>query len=190
MNIPPWIIILTGYLLGSLPSAYIAGRLLRGVDIRTLGDANSGAANTYHTLGAKAGLAVFIADASKGALVVLLAQGIAASQLTVLAAGLAAVVGHNWPFFLGFRGGRGVSTTIGAFLIVLTIPMVWLAIPAVITLLVRKSTTYTSSVIFVPLPFLCWWFGYSGLLVAYSLSLPCLIGITHYLRTRRLARHA
>ena len=182
----PWLIVLVGYFLGSIPTAYIAGHLLKGRDIRQMGDANMGAANTFRELGAKVGVAVGIIDAGKGALAIFIAQVADSPQVVVLLTGVAAVAGHNWPVFLGFRGGRGESTTIGVLLTLVTQPMLITGIATVITLLVRKNVMLASAVLFIPLPLLCWWLGFPGLLIGYSIALPCLVGFTHFLRTRRL----
>jgi glycerol-3-phosphate acyltransferase PlsY len=183
----PWLIVALGYFLGSVPTAYIAGRALRGVDIRQIGDGNMGAANAYRQLGPRIGFMVGIVDAAKGALAVLIALAVDAPQAVVLLTGTAAVFGHNWPVFLGFRGGRGESTTIGVLLAVITIPMLIVAAPAVLAHLILRDTTKAAAVIFMPLPFLCWLLGLSGVLIAYSIALPCLVGFTHFLRTRWLA---
>ncbi len=183
----PWLIAVLGYLLGSIPTAYIAGRLLKGRDIRQMGDGNIGAQNAFRHLGAKIGTAVFFIDASKGALAILIAQAVSLPQLAILMAGVAAVIGHNWPVFLGFRGGRGESTTIGVLTTVITQPMLIVAGPTILALLIRKNVTLASVFLFVPLPLVCWWLGLPGALVAYSITLPCLVGFTHFLRTRRVA---
>ena len=107
----------------------------------------------------------------------------------VLATGLAAVIGHNWPLFAGFRGGRGVSTTIGIFLVVITKPMLILGGPAILALLLRRNVTLACAILFVPLSPLCWWLGGSALLASYSIALPALIGLTHLARTRRRVPH-
>lgn len=182
-----WLIILLGYILGSIPTAYIAGRLLRGRDIREMGDGNMGAANAFRELGAKAGMSVFFIDVTKGALPVLIAQAAALSQAVVLITGVATVVGHNWPIFIGFRGGRGESTTIGVLLALITQPMLVLAGPVIAALLIKKNVIIASCLLFIPLPLVCWWLGLPGVLVSYSVALPCLVGITHFFRTRQLA---
>ncbi len=146
-----------------------------------------GAANTFHQLGAKAGVAVGIIDAAKGALAVLIAQAAGLSLFAVLLTGAAVVVGHNWPVFLGFRGGRGEATTIGVLLTTITQPMLILAIPAIAAHFILRDTTKAAAVLFVPLPLVCWLVGLSGALIAYSITLPCLVGFTHFLRTRRVA---
>jgi glycerol-3-phosphate acyltransferase PlsY len=181
---PPWLVIIIGYILGSLPTAYIAGRILKGKDIRKIGDENAGAANAYRELGPRAGILVFIADAAKGAAVILIAQAAHMTQVVVMLAGVAAVVGHNWPVFLGFRGGRGESTTIGVLLVLVTLPMLVLAIPALLVLVIRKKVILASAVLFAPLSLVGWWFGTSVPLIIYSIALPCLVGFTHFLRTR------
>ena len=181
---PPWLMILIGYLLGSLPTAYLAGRILKGRDIRQMGDENAGAANAYRELGARAGVFVFIIDAAKGAAVILIAQAAHLSQVTVMLAGVAAIAGHNWPVFLGFRGGRGESTTIGVLLVLVPIPMLILAVPAILVLCIRKNVILASAVLFAPLSLVGWWMGASLPLILYSIGLPCLVGITHFLRTR------
>jgi glycerol-3-phosphate acyltransferase PlsY len=180
----PWLIVILGYLLGSIPTAYIAGYLLKGRDIRHMGDANMGAANAFRQLGARAGVVVGIIDAAKGAAAVLIAQAAGLPLVAVLYTGTAAVVGHNWPIFIGFRGGRGESTTIGVLLALLTLPMLIIAGPAIAAHFILRDTTKAAPFIFVPLPLVCWWLGVSGVLIAYSIGLPCLVGFTHFLRTR------
>jgi len=105
-------LVLLSYLLGSIPFAYIAGQVFKGIDIRNFGDGNVGTANAYREIGPAAGVAVLIADVSKGAKVGMVAQAFA-SQLVALLAGFAVVAGHNWPIYIGFRGGRGQAATIG-----------------------------------------------------------------------------
>jgi glycerol-3-phosphate acyltransferase PlsY len=181
---PPWLLISIGYLLGSLPTAYIAGRVLKGEDIRQIGDENPGAANAYRELGAWIGILVGIIDAGKGILTVLIAQAGGASQAVVMFTGVAAVIGHNWPVFIGFRGGRGESTAIGVLLVLVTLPMLIMAVPALLVLLWRKNVILASAVLFIPLSLVAWWTGTSGSLIIYSIGLPCLVGFTHFLRTR------
>ena len=181
----PWLIIVLGYFLGSIPTAYVAGRLLKGKDIRQMGDGNAGAQNAFRQLGARVGIVVFIIDAGKGALVVLIAQAANISQVAVLLTGAAAVIGHNWPVFLGFRGGRGESTTIGVLLTLITQPMLILAGPTLATLIIKRKVILASVVLFVPLSLVSWWLAVPGMLIGYSIALPCLVGFTHFLRTRQ-----
>ncbi len=181
----PWLIPILGYLLGSIPTAYVAGRLLRGRDIRQMGDGNVGAQNAFRQLGAKIGITVGIIDIGKGALAVLIAQAAGIPLVAVLITGAAAVVGHNWPVFIGLRGGRGESTTIGVLLILMTQPMLIMAGPTLAALVILRNVTKAGAILFVPLPLVCWWLGIPGLLLGYSIALPCLVGFTHFIRTRR-----
>jgi glycerol-3-phosphate acyltransferase PlsY len=180
----PWLIVAIGYLLGSIPTAYIAGHILKGDDIRQLGDENMGAANAFRELGSKTGILVGIIDAGKGALAVIIAQATNMPQYVVMIAGAAAVIGHNWPIFIGFRGGRGASTTIGVLLASVTQPMLILGGPAILALLIKKNTTFACAVLFIPLSLVGWWVGTPVSLILYSIALPCLVGFTHFIRTR------
>ena len=181
----PWLIIILGYFLGSIPTAYIAGHILKGIDIRQVGDKNMGAANAFRQLNPKAGVAVGLVDVGKGALAILIAQAANLPQITILFTGAAAVIGHNWPVFIGFRGGRGVNTTIGVLLTVITQPMLIVAGPSILALLIKRNVTLACAFLFVPLPLVCWWLGIPGSLVTYGIALPSLVGFTHFLRTRR-----
>lgn len=185
----PWLVIIIGYIFGSLPTAYLAGRFLKGKDIRQIGDENAGAANAYRELGPAAGVLVGVIDAAKGAAVVLIAQAANMSQVIVLFAGAAAVIGHNWPVFLGFRGGRGGSTTIGILLVLVTLPMLILALPTILILVIKRNVTPSMAFLFITLPLVDWWLKMPGVLVAYGIALPALVGITTFIRSRPRAIH-
>ncbi|HEX79456.1 MAG TPA: glycerol-3-phosphate acyltransferase [Dehalococcoidia bacterium] len=180
-----FLVILSGYLLGSIPTAYIAGRLIKGEDIRLMGDGNMGAQNAFRQLGTGIGLFVGIIDAAKGILVIIIAQLIGISQVSMLLAGTAAVIGHNWPVFLGFRGGRGECTTIGVLLTLIPQPVLITGSAAILVLLKTKNVIKASVVLFAPLSLICWWLGTPGLLTSYSIGLPCLVGFTHFIRSRQ-----
>ena len=182
----PWLVVISGYFLGAIPTAYIAGRVVKGIDIRRVGDANVGAANAFHQLGKKIGVAVGLIDAGKGALAVLIAQAADIPQEAVLVTGIAAIIGHNWPVFLGFRGGRWESTTIGMLLVLLTQPMLILGGVSIVTLVITRNVILASVVLFAPLSLVSWWLGVPGMLVGYGIALPCLVGFTHFLRARRI----
>jgi acyl phosphate:glycerol-3-phosphate acyltransferase len=110
------IMLVAAYLLGAIPTAVIAGRLLKGIDIRTEGSGNAGATNTARVLGFKAGLVVAVIDLAKGLAAVLLVSRIAplAGFAGAVLCGIAAIAGHVFPVFVGFRGGKGVATAGGA----------------------------------------------------------------------------
>ena len=107
------LLLLAAYLLGSVPAAYLVTKLSRGIDIRQYGSGNVGAANVLAVVSKKWTIPVTIFDIGKGALTVWVAQllGLGAAQQVIV--GIVTVIGHNWPIFLRFRGGRGVFTLLG-----------------------------------------------------------------------------
>lgn len=111
-----------GYLLGSVPTGLIVGRVARGIDIRRYGSGRTGATNVLRTVGARWGIVALIGDLAKGALPVVIARFVSDEPYVQTAAGLAAAIGHDWPLFAGFRGGRGVATSFGAALAMSPIP--------------------------------------------------------------------
>ena len=124
------VILLTiaAYLVGSIPAAYLVARWRRGVDIRKYGSGNVGAANTLSVVGKRWSIVVTIVDIGKGALMVWFAQLLdfnIASQATV---GIASIIGHDWPVFLRFQGGRGVFTSLG----IIAILNPWLGLIALV----------------------------------------------------------
>ena len=131
-----WIVLIVGgYLLGSIPSAYILVKLKKGIDIRRFGSGNVGSTNTVRAAGRGTGAVVFIMDVAKGAIPTLL--GTAVCEEAALLAGLAAFIGHLWPIWLGFTGGKGVATGFGVALVIVPIQAlivicVWLVL-AVLT---------------------------------------------------------
>jgi glycerol-3-phosphate acyltransferase PlsY len=185
----PWLVIVISYLLGSIPTAYLVGRASAGSDIRKIGDENAGAANVYRELGPRAGVLVGFIDVAKGTLVIFIAQAVNMPQIVVMVAGAAAVVGHNWPVFLGFRGGRGVSTTIGILFILVTLPMLILTLPALLILIFRRNVTPSMAFLFIFLPLVDWWLNVPPVLMAYGVALPALVGITTFFRNRPKAIH-
>ena len=116
-------VIILGYLIGAIPFGVIIGRLTRGIDVRDYGSGSMGMTNVLRTVGAGAGALVFLADLTKGAAAVAFAWLIFASLPAMVAwgqvaGGVAAVIGHSWPVYVGFRGGRGVTTGFGALLMI------------------------------------------------------------------------
>ena len=105
------------YLLGAIPTSYLAAKLFRGIDLRTQGSGNLGATNLYRTLGWKFAIPAGLFDIAKGAVPVLaIAPAVSGSQLFALACGLMAVVGHVFSLFVRFKGGKGVATAAGVML--------------------------------------------------------------------------
>jgi glycerol-3-phosphate acyltransferase PlsY len=169
-------VVLIGYLLGSFPSAYIAGRLVKHQDIRRLGGGNVGTLNTLREVGFVAGIMVFAADVAKGALSILAAKWLGVGQLIVFAAGLASVAGHSWSVFLRFKGGRGGATGYGIFL-ALTPAAAGVVFALMLAILILTSNGRLSLIGgFVAQPLLIWAFGGSLALILYAVAVPVLLG--------------
>ena len=111
-------LVLLAYLIGSIPLAYVVGRVSRNIDIRRFGSGNAGASNVWVQVGKGIGLAVFAFDMLvKGSVPAYLAWEFGTDPWVAVAAGLAAVAGHNWSVYLGLTGGRGITVTIGVLLV-------------------------------------------------------------------------
>lgn len=110
-------LVIAAYFLGSIPTGLLLGKAF-GVDIRSTGSGNIGATNVYRTLGKKIGLLTLAGDCLKGLVPVLAMKYLGSSDLWIALAGLAAFLGHVFPVFLGFKGGKGVATALGVFLAV------------------------------------------------------------------------
>ena len=102
------------YLIGSIPSGLIIGKIFFNIDVRQYGSRNIGATNTYRVIGLKAALPVFLCDALKGAAGVVLLSSY--GPMYMILGGILAMMGHNWSVFLGFKGGRGVATGLGVLI--------------------------------------------------------------------------
>lgn len=106
-----------GYAVGSIPTGVVVGRLTRGLDVRDYGSGGMGTTNVLRTVGPAAAAAVFALDVAKGSVAVLAARGLGTSRGGQAAAGVAAVVGHSWPLWARFRGGKSVATAFGSLLL-------------------------------------------------------------------------
>jgi acyl phosphate:glycerol-3-phosphate acyltransferase len=137
------VVILLAYLLGSIPSGLIIGKLFYGVDIREHGSGNLGGTNTFRTLGVKAGLAVTIADILKGTLAAALPT-LFGLELNALLVGVFAVVGHMYPVFANFRGGKAVATSGGVLLFYAPIMFIIMFAIFIICLYVTKYVSLSS----------------------------------------------
>jgi glycerol-3-phosphate acyltransferase PlsY len=149
------IAIIGAYLLGSIPSAYIAGRLRKGIDIRQVGSRNMGAMNVFYQLGMVSGILVLAVDIGKGVAAVALAHWLAPGVVEFFA-GATAVLGHSFPLWLNFRGGKGGATLIGVFIFL----MPW-GIPIglaffLILLLLTHFPTLSYSIALLCFPFIAW----------------------------------
>jgi glycerol-3-phosphate acyltransferase PlsY len=147
MTLPMWsyylIFACASYLLGSTPVGLIVGRCVRGVDIREFGSGKTGFTNSLRTLGLAPSLVVIAGDIAKGALPVVAAGALSGSPTLKVVAATASVVGHVWPIFAGFKGGRGVATAWGATLAMMPVLGLALILPAAV---VAYTSRYMSLV--------------------------------------------
>ncbi|MEW6703153.1 MAG: glycerol-3-phosphate 1-O-acyltransferase PlsY [Bacteroidota bacterium] len=129
-------VILLSYLVGSIPTSIIIGKLVRGIDIRNHGSGNAGGSNVFRVLGWKWGISTILLDAFKGALAVIIVARMYLDNipfnnitpfddftLVQIICGVSAVVGHVWTVFAGFRGGKGIATGLGVLIMIITVDM-------------------------------------------------------------------
>ena len=135
------LVAIVGYLLGSVPFGLVVGKVYRGIDIREYGSGKTGFTNTLRSVGLGPALLVVFMDIGKGAVPVLLGRLVFDEPWAASIGGVAAVVGHTWPVFAGFRGGRGVATAFGAFLAIVPIAALALLVAGGIVL---AATRYVS----------------------------------------------
>ena len=184
--------IVIGYLLGSIPMAYIVTRLAKGKDIRQLGGGNVGGLNVFREVGPWPALAVGIVDFGKGAAAVAIAIWLLeVSTPFVLLAGLASVVGHNWMVFLKFSGGKGMGATFGSLAVLLPVYGYWqglviLAGVILIPFIVTRNVTLAMGIGLLALPFITWLGMESGTGTIMAVILGLLIAI-RFLPTARTA---
>ena len=144
--------ILVGYAVGSLPIGYLVAQRAGGIDLRLVGSGSVGATNVYRSTNLSTAIAVMIADMGKGALAVLLAGGGASA----VAAGVAAVVGHVYPVWLRFRGGKGVATASGVFAVLSPLSTMLAAAAFAITVARSRFVSLGSIVATILLPIVEW----------------------------------
>jgi acyl phosphate:glycerol-3-phosphate acyltransferase len=184
----PYIALIAAYLVGSLPTGYIFSRLFQKTDIRDHGSGNMGATNVLRVMGWRAALPVLILDVLKGVAAVLLARAAGGDTAFYLAAGFLAMVGHSFPVFLGFRGGKAVATCIGVLITLsVTVTAGFIIIAGVIIALTRFVSLGTI-VGSLSLPFLFWVFGFEGPYVLFGLATALLIAWRHQANIGRLLK--
>lgn len=190
------VMIAGAYLLGSIPSGYIIGKA-NGVDVRTVGSKNIGATNVTRTVGKWAGKLCFACDFLKGAIPVLAAQycpgGVA--PWVVLVTMLAAIGGHIFPLFLGFKGGKGVSTAAGSVMALAPLPLLVAMLLWVVTFLVSRYVSLASIAAAAILPIAAWLFSIFGigskmardpLTLIFLIAIAVLAILRHHTNIKRL----
>jgi len=174
------IVIIGAYLLGSIPSAYIIGRLRKGIDIRQVGSRNMGAMNTFYNVGVASGFLVLAVDIGKGAAAAALSQWLVDSNLVMFFAGAVAVLGHNFPVWLGFKGGKGGAPLVGVLIYLMPwgIP-IGLSIFGILLLIIRFPTL-SYGIALLCFPFIAWLIYHRGDYVIFS-SVMLLVPFLSYI---------
>jgi acyl phosphate:glycerol-3-phosphate acyltransferase len=177
--------ILLGYLAGSVPFAFLLARL-RGVDVRTAGSGNVGAANVLRTTGTGRAIAVMALDVAKGVLAIAIAQLTNAGAALTAVTGAAAVVGHIYPVWLRFHGGKGVAVAAGAFALLSPAATGLAAVLFLLTVWVTRYISLGSIAASVTLPAAAWLTGAPGAVVLTAVGTAGLILFRHRANIRRL----
>lgn len=185
--------VVVSYLIGSLPTAYIFGKVLKGVDIRHFGSGNVGATNTFRVIGKLPGIIVLIVDIIKGYICVayiadffMYASPVARPELYRVFAGMAVIAGHNWPLFLKFKGGKGVATSAGV--VIALIPKIfWLGfLMWVIIFSVTGYVSLASIIASISVPIFTLMFGEPVEIIIFLCILCMVITYKHRSNMRRL----
>jgi glycerol-3-phosphate acyltransferase PlsY len=176
--------LLVSYLLGAVPFGFVLCRLVKGVDLRTIGSGNIGATNAMRVLGAPLGLVAFALDVGKGyAPAALLGEGDPSWQV---ACGAAAVLGHVFPVYLRFRGGKAVATGAGVLLALEPMILVWAGLVWVALLFAFGFVSLSSMAMGIAFPLSAWWLGEPPVVVAGAAALTALILVRHRSNMARL----
>lgn len=186
MNI--FIALAAGYLMGSFPTAYIVARLRKGVDIREVGSHNLGAMNVFYKVGFIEGLLVLVVDIGKGAAGVALARYLDTGLIVQMLAGAVVVLGHSYPVFLKFRGGRGGASCIGILFYFMPWGIPFYAGLVGLVMLITRFPTLSYSIAFLCFPFIGCFIYHRWELTVYSLVLlvlPLLKYIPRIMEMRR-----
>lgn len=144
--------VLISYLLGSITFSYVIGRL-KGIDIREHGSGNAGATNTFRTLGITAGIIVLILDLLKGIAAVWIGKWFAPEyNIVAVLCGIFAIIGHNWPIYFGFKGGKGVATSLGVSATICFLPTLIVLVIIIVVIAITRYVSLGSLVFAVLLP--------------------------------------
>jgi acyl phosphate:glycerol-3-phosphate acyltransferase len=189
--------LILAYLLGSIPSAVWIGQAMYGIDVREYGSGNSGATNTFRVLGVKAGIPVLLIDIFKGWIAVKLGWAFGEFQIDTaqyhnlqLSLAIAALIGHIFPVYVGFRGGKGVATLLGIILAVHVHAALYCMAIFIVLLLITRYVSLSSMITGIAFPFIIM-LGYSNTVVAiniFGMFVSILILVTHQKNIERLLR--
>ncbi|WP_232696560.1 glycerol-3-phosphate 1-O-acyltransferase PlsY [Brevibacillus daliensis] len=173
--------LIISYLIGSISFSYLIGKKVAGIDIRSHGSGNAGATNTLRVLGKGPAVMVLLLDALKPVATMYITYWLTDSnQLAFAAAGLFTVIGHNWPIYYGFRGGKGIATTAGVALALNPLAFVICAVLAIASIAITKYVSLGSLLFVTLFPILLLLFTQNYLLFFISLLITVLAYYRHY----------
>jgi len=179
-------LLIAAYLIGSIPSAIVVAKLLGLPDPRTTGSSNPGATNVLRYAGKTAAALTLAGDVAKGAVVIALVRSLAADPLVVALAGLAVFLGHLYPVFFGFRGGKGVATALGVWLVLApAVGALLLATWLAVALVSRYSSLAALSAALLA-PVYVWWLAPLGVYIALGAAMSLLLLWRHRTNIRNL----
>ena len=178
--------IISAYLLGSIPVAYIVARLRKGIDIRQVGTRNMGAMNVIYSVGISYGLLVLLMDICKGALAVFLARSLGTPLEIQLTAGAVAVIGHIFPVFLKFRGGKGGATCVGVLIYLIPWSLPVGAAIFTVAMLITHFPTFSYSLGLLCAPFVAWLIYHSDALTVFSVIMLSILMLRYLPRIKEM----
>lgn len=179
------ILVAVAYLLGAIPSGYVLGRLA-GVDIRSAGSGNVGATNVARVVGKRQGILTLLIDVAKGVLPVIVGRRLNLPELTIACAGIAAFLGHLYPIYLRFQGGKGVATALGVFLALAPLASLVLLVVFAVVMASSRIVSLSSIAAAAAAPLALWLLDYPPVLVVMGSLLAAMIVWRHRGNIQRL----
>jgi len=179
-------VVALSYLIGSVPTGLVLVRVLKGEDIRNYGSGNIGTVNVFRVAGTPIAIAVLAVDVLKGLVPVLLAVRLGTGPWTVMACGLAAIVGHNWSVFLGFRGGKGIATSFGVLVGLSPIAALAAAAVWIVVVAITRYSSLGSLLGALSVPFVLWRLGGSEAYMAFGVIAAAFAIYRHRSNIQRL----
>lgn len=180
------IVVLCSYCIGSIPTGLLLAKAFGGVDIRTQGSGNIGATNVYRTLGRKIGILTLIGDCLKGLLPVVAAQALQLPVEWIALVGLAAFLGHVFPVFLRFKGGKGVATALGVFLATSPLAVLGALGAFIVVVMLWKYVSLASITAAAVMPLFTTFIYGTPTLIAMSVVISIIVILKHHENIRRL----
>lgn len=180
------LLVIGGYLVGSIPTGVVLSKLFGAKDVRQEGSGNIGATNVYRVSGAKLGILTLLGDVAKGTIPVALICSLMDSEMWIAAVALSTFLGHLFPLFLKFRGGKGVATALGIFLVITPLVLPCVIVVFVLVVMKWKYVSLGSLTASALLPIFICVTGYPIIYVDLGLIIGCLIFYRHWGNIKRL----